>query len=386
MLRPIVAGLVLVGCGRHRPPPDARPAPIVPVASVSAAPVVVVEEPPAPPAEETRTLAVPGAGVVELHAIGQAIEVNVPATGSWKKLEIARRSGDETQHETLSRSTRRSLHFASPGTSYVYRARTTGAWSSEVTIHVGVPIAAPPAPTEVTLRAETAFAVRIGWTARPGAAGFEIQRNTNGDFVRVALVNPNEREFVHHLRLPGESLVYRVRAFGAKGASTWATATTTMPTATDPKAPPMGPCIPAIVKAPKTSSCNPEISLLESPGGETVSNVPGAGNGCRRHLVGRYAGCPRELGVFDIQADVLAVAGHSDEGFPLLHAVMGAGQYVGAQLATLQFRHGRYVVADEAFFCGDDPSDAENPALGTVSEDVTSCAPPFPTCQRDVPF
>ena len=385
MLRPVVAALVLVGCGRHSAPPDAHASTVVPVAPVDAR-AAPIEVEPEPPAEDTQTLVVPGAGNVELHAVGQVIEIALPESKGWKTIEVERRSGDDVQRETIERPTPHSLHFAKPGAAYVYRGRASGGWSPEVTLHVGVPVAAPATPSDVTLRAETPFAVRIGWTARAGAAGFEIQRHTNTDFVRVALVNPGERQFVHHLRLPGEQLAYRVRSFDAKGASAWATATTTMPIATDPKAPPMGPCIPRVVKAPKTTSCNPEIATLQSLGGAVVSNVPGAGDGCRRHLVGRYAGCTRELGVFDVQADVLVVDGHPDEGFPLLHAVMWAGEYVGAKLATLQFRHGRYVVADEAVFCGEDRPEAENPVLGVVSSDITSCAPPFTTCQRDNPF
>lgn len=239
-------------------------------------------------------------------------------------------------------------------------------------------------PSSVTARAETPFAARIAWEARsaPGA-GFEVQMKAAGDFVRVALVDPTERTFVHHQRLPRESLEYRVRAFDASGASPPSpVASVTMPAATSPPKPlPIGPCIPRPKKAPPSSGCNPDIDTIDEGNGHVVLNVPGAGDGCQRHLVGEYRGCTRELGVFWLQADVTVAKGHETEGWPLLHAIAGAGQYVGATIQTLQFSAGRYHLVDEAHICGDTDPNA-NAKDGRVDEDLRLCRPPFPRCQE----
>jgi hypothetical protein len=220
-------------------------------------------------------------------------------------------------------------------------------------------------------------------------AGFELQVKVNEVFVRAVLVDSTMREVIHHLRLPGEPLTYRVHAFNAAGASPPSPVVTiTLPErmdSTSAKPAAMGPCIAPVKRAPKSSGCDPEILTLDGGTGHVVSNVPGAGNGCMRHLVGEYGGCTRELGVFALQADVVVVKGHSDEGFPLLHAIAGAGQYVGASIQTLRFSHGRYTVADEAHTCGESPApdSAGGPTAGVVTDDLSGCKPPFATCQRD---
>ena len=224
------------------------------------------------------------------------------------------------------------------------------------------------------------FAVHIGWTATGVAAGFEIQQEKGEDHVRVAVLDPGARELTHHFLLPGEVVRYRVRAFNAKAASAWEGAAVGTPTGDGPSVPPMGPCIRLPARAPASSGCNPDITILQSPGGNPVSNVPGATNGCRRRLIATYEGRTRELGTFEVQADVLAVEGHSSEGFPLLHAILGAGRYSGARLATLQFRRGRYVEVDMAVFCGEERNDAESPALGMLAEEhATRGSRPAPT-------
>jgi hypothetical protein len=252
------------------------------------------------------------------------------------------------------------------------------------------PSAAPATPTSLAVRADSPFAARLSWeSATHAAAGFEIEVKVNDAFVRAALVDPTERDFVHHLRLPGQLLVYRVRSFNARGASAPSPlATITMPEhpteRPGAKQAAMGPCIAPVRHAPKSSGCDPGISSLEGEGGHVVSNVPGAGNGCVRHLVGEYAGCTRDLGAFELQADILVAKGHADEGWPLLHAVAGAGQYAGAQILTLQFAHGRYTVADDAFLCGESAAPStDDPSAGTVSAALEACAPPFESCQRD---
>jgi hypothetical protein len=79
----------------------------------------------------------------------------------------------------------------------------------------------------------------------------------------------------------------------------------------------------------------------------------------------------------------VVVKDRSDEGWPLLHAIAGAGQLVGAQIQTLQFGHGRYTVVDEAHVCGEGEQDADKPTIGSVHDDLESCSPPFESCQRD---
>lgn len=254
--------------------------------------------------------------------------------------------------------------------------RSTDAGGADASATVTPP---PPPPSALTARPESPFAARLSWvTDARDAAGFEIQMKVGDDFVRAALVGPTERAYVHHLLVPGQRLTYRVRAFHAGGASAPSpVASLTMPERVAPvspgaKPPPMGPCVAPVRQAPRSSGCDPEISTLKGENGRVLSNVPGAGNGCARHLMGEYAGCTRELGVFELQADIVVVPGHFDEGWPLLHAVAGAGQYTGAQIHTLRFTKGRYVIADEAHVCGESPEGADgDPSLDT----------PFTGCQ-----
>jgi hypothetical protein len=405
----LVAALVVVGaCSREKPaPPSPSPSP-----SPSAPSPQERHEPDAAPTgigftdastEEAgvRTIALAGAPSLVLRTVGPAlIEVTLADgagdAGAWTKIEIERRRLDAAsdasapgiQHDSFVRAPRarsqRHLHAARQGTTYGYRARSSGAWSSEVMLRMPDPSAPPPAPSSLAARADTPFSAHVTWESGASTtAGFELQVKVNDVFVRAALVDPTEHQFVHHLRLPGQVLAYRVRSFNAQGASAPSSvATITMPSgATKPAV--MGPCIPPVRQAPKSSGCDPEISTLDGGKGHVVSNVPGAGDGCVRHLVGEVAGCTRELGVFPLQADIVVVKDRSDEGWPLLHAIAGAGQLVGAQIQTLQFGHGRYIVVDEAHVCGEGEQDADKPTIGSVHDDLESCSPPFESCQRD---
>jgi hypothetical protein len=110
----------------------------------------------------------------------------------------------------------------------------------------------------------------------------------------------------------------------------------------------------------------------------------------RRHLYGEYDGCVRDFGAFDFQDVVGKIEGVTitDEGFPVLRAVAGAGQYVGANIVTLRFSRGRYTVVDSATFCGDPWPDSDPKKDPTVApegsgDDVTTFGPPFEGCQRD---
>ncbi|HEU4410309.1 MAG TPA: hypothetical protein VFS43_33950 [Polyangiaceae bacterium] len=248
----------------------------------------------------------------------------------------------------------------------------------------------PPAPASVAAQAASPFAVRIAWEADArAAAGFEIAVESNGAFVRAALVGPTERAFVHHHRLPGRAYAYRVRAFNARGASAPVGAAATTPGLGPPPAgaPPPPPCtrLPPAPDPAKVRGLPREV--LNAGGGRPLYNDPEGTNGWRRHLYGEYEGCVRDFGAFDLQAEIREVPGFADEGFPLLRAVAGAGQYAGARVVTLRFTRGRYAVADVADFCGDPRPEPDPPAPGVGAEgagdDLAGYAPPFDACQRE---
>ena len=254
--------------------------------------------------------------------------------------------------------------------------------------HAASAEAIPLAPRSLTAKAVSPFAVRLAWDAdAAGARGFEIQIQVGAGFVRAGLVDPTKREFLHHLRLPRQVITYRVRAFNSQGVSEPSSvATLTMPERVEvpgAKVAAMGPCVPMPTKAPPSSGCDPDISRLDANTGRVVFNVPGAGNGCMRHLMGEVAGCTRELGVFELQADIVIVKDHMDEGWPLLHAIAGAGQYAGAHIQTLRFSRGGYTIVDEARVCGESEPGAKDPKQGIVSDDLERCSPPFDSCQHN---
>lgn len=333
------------------------------------------------------------------------IEVTVGDGGpaSWTTIEVERRalSEEARQHDKFERNPprglanrppRRHLHSAKPGTAYAYRARSGGEWSPEVTVRTSDPSGPPPAPKSLTAQASSPFAVRVAWAADPRtAAGFELEVETNGQYVRAALIDPTAHELVHNHRLPGQSYAYRVRAFNSRGASAPSTvATITTPVRSDPSSAatvPAPPCIrlPPAMDPAKVRGIPRDV--IDAGSGRSLYNDPEGTNGLRRRLIGQYDGCFRELGAFDLQADVTPVPGFADEGWPLLHAVAGAGQYVGAEILTLRFSRGRYTVVNSAHFCGDPwpDRDPDDPGLGTEgsSQELTSYAPPFESCQRD---
>jgi hypothetical protein len=359
-----------------------------PIVDVSAAPEdassEVVDE-----ASQVRSIALNGAPPMVIRQLGAAlIEVTLSSDqpGKWHTVDIERSAGAVTEHDQLvngKHARRRAVHTAQPGTTYTYRARTTGDWSERVTLVVATPSAPPPSPTALTARAETPFAVRLAWQAELRAtSGFEVQVKVGSEFVRAALVDPTVHEFVHHLREPGQPLEYRVRAFNSRGASPpTAVATVTTPERAKAQPAKMGPCVPAVKQAPPSSACDPAIEEIEGDGGRVLYNVPGGQTGCRRRLMGDYKGCRREFGVFELQADVTAVPNASDEGWPLLHAIEGAGEYVGASILTLRFSKGRYSVLDQARFCGERAPDADDLTVGIETEDLASSFPPFDPCQ-----
>ncbi|MCU0683899.1 MAG: hypothetical protein MUF34_16935 [Polyangiaceae bacterium] len=403
---------LLAACSPGAPPaqrrleaPAARPS--APSANVTPAPTSEALATPAPPpmveGSPAQSIVLPGAPPITIQPRGPAlIEVSLgeQKTSAWKTIEVERRgpSSEVPQVDKFERKPSRGFaargtgprhHAAKAGEPYTYRARVGGgAWSPAIEVRTPSPNAPPPAPAAVTARATTPFAVRIAWEADAHqSAGFEIGVDVRGEFTRVALVDPTERAFEHNHRLPDQTYTYRVRAFNLRGVSAPSTlATVTTPeraeTSTNAKLPP---CtrLPRAADPAKVRGMGRDVL---NGGSRPIYNDPEGTDGLRRHLYGEYEGCLRELGVFSLQADVSEVPGFSDEGFPLLYAIAGAGQYVGAQILTLRFARGRYTVADSATFCGDpwpDP-DPKDPAVGTEGsgDDLTTYAPPFEACQR----
>lgn len=241
-------------------------------------------------------------------------------------------------------------------------------------------------PTSVTAAATSPFAVRVAWVGGPGrAVGHAIEVEMNGKFILASVVAAAEGDYEHHHRLPGRSYSYRVRTFDEKGVSPpspvarvttpersapvidkkYPSACTRLPPATDPS---------KLAGRPR--------QVHKGPGGKPVHDDPEPTNAFRRRFFGEYQGCMRELGVFELQADVSVVEGFEDEGFPLLRAIAGAGQE-GAQILTLRFERGRYRVVDEALFCGERSDSPSGANLGSEG-DLTGFTPPFARCQRDL--
>jgi hypothetical protein len=391
--------LIVLACACRRAPSqprDASASAVVPAPSATLdgspeAGAAATEDPP----DAVHTLTLRGAPALTLRTIGPAlIEVRMADGAAPAKVLVERRQDADAaavfQKDTIEKPSypvpdwRRHRHAAAPGTSYRYRARANGPWSEEVVLRTPDVTAPPPPPSDVAVRAEGPFATRLTWKATSRRAyGFEVQVKVGQEFVRAALLDPTEQEFVHHLRLPGQSLAYRIVAWNVRGASApTAPVTITTPAGLDPsiaKAAPMAPCAP-VPKHAKGCGFS-ELTKLES-GSVVIYSVP-LSKRCGRRLMGRYDGCTRELGSFDLQDDVVEVEGFANEGWPLLHAVAGAGEYVGAQIVTLQFAGGRYSLVDMAVTCGERHPDANDLVTGVaVPDELTQCTPPFETCQE----
>jgi hypothetical protein len=241
-----------------------------------------------------------------------------------------------------------------------------------------------PAPVGLSIRAVSPYAVSLSWdwpSGGPPVNGFEVLAVHGKQDVRAGLANPGDRSFVIHGLRPEDWLELRVRAFDARGGSRASESVLVQtPRDTSKRAQaPLPPCIPAITSPPPTTGgCNPGIEVLDAA--KQLVNVPSPNDACRRRLVATYKGCTRELGAFELQADITEVPGYPNEGFPLLHAIAGAGEYVGAQILALRFADGRYAVVDTVGFCGEPSPDAPE-GSGTVDPDLARCRPPFDACQ-----
>jgi hypothetical protein len=377
-------------------------------------------------AEQTQTIALAsGAGVTLRTAGASYIEIALVETDKHvasRKIEIQRRLLSDPalppQVDSLQRAksdgpipfyqqgapevyqaerevSSRHGHAATPGATYVYRARVSGAsaWSPEVRVTMPVAAAPPAAPTQLVVTAKGSFAVQVAWeSSSRTVAGFEVLQGGK----HVALVDPVARAFVHHGRLPGETYAYSVRAFNARGVSASASTVrvTTPPrfegAATIKSGRPSA-CIAPVVAPPKCKGGTPDIESLDGKT-RTMLSVPSPGDCMRRRIVGTYRGCTRELGVFSFQgpmnvvisADDTASAAYPDGDWPLLSAVAGAGSFVGAQIEMMQFREGHYAIVDTDYVCGEWRAEMSDPTLSPVDcsmEDVTQCAPPFERCR-----
>jgi len=381
-------------------PATSSATPVPSAAAASASPALPTAEQDL--ASEAQSIALDAAPTLTIKPVGPAaIEVTLSGgPAAWKSIDIERRTTSSgPQYDKFERSphptsrllaSTRHIHSAKPGISYVYRARSRGDWSQEITVRTSNPNGAPPAPNALRATAVTPFAVRLEWSADASAAsGFELEVEKNGSYVRAAIVDPNVREFVHNLRLPETAYTYRIRSFNAHGASSSTTAAATKtPERSEAARKPLPPCT-RLPPEPDPSKLNGiPREVLSVSGHPILYNDPESSNAFNRHLIGEYQGCLRDLGKFTLQADIVAVPGFSDEGFPLLRAVAGAGLYAGAQVFTLRFARGRYSVVDEATFCGEpypdpDPNDPNHGTEGSDS-DLTQYTPPFATCQRDL--
>jgi hypothetical protein len=407
--------IAFVGCNGPRAaskPNGADPvAPVAPPTSVvtigTAKPASVAAVDVAPEAmdgtEQAQTIALTGVSV-QFRTVGTSYidvaAVDDAKSSRWSKIEIQRRLLSDPsltpQRDVLVGPKEEPHgHAATPGATYVYRARKSGsaAWSAEVSVKMPVALAPPSTPQKVSARAQGSFATQVTWesTAR-SAAGFEVLQNG----AHVALLDPVAREFVHHGRMPAESYTYTVRAFNARGVSaSSAEAKVTTPKRFEnvqaEKNAPLSACTAAVKSAPRCTGNMPESVTLTGKS-ITLQSVPSASNCMRRRLLGEYRGCTRELGVFTFQ-DVITVVDSADDvdaksqpdgDWPLLGAVAGAGSFVGGQLVTLQFREGHYTIVDSNHVCGEWQADMADPRLSPVdcgTEDLTQCAPPFARCQ-----
>lgn len=405
----LLVSLLLVGCTRasREPAPAAssaaKPATGAPEAGVVAALGVDVDDGGLDDAAllPSVAIAVPNGPAVNVRAAASALLAVSVAAGTWKAVEVERRASDGgvVQKETFERPRNakeetRSEHAAKPGVEYMYRARVgSGPWSPEVAIRLPVPRRAPLVPADVTAVAESPYALRVAWKADTRAtAGFELLVAKDGAAEHTAaLVSPSARSFVLHLRIPGRRYAVRLRAFNERGISAEsATVEATMP-AKDP-ATPATPTLPPCKPLPKERDESAPGTFgmgradVGLPGGRPLFNDPSGKNGLLRRLYGRVDGCFRELGSFELQAEMRVVEGVEDDGFPLLHAIAGAGQYAGAQLVTLRYVGGRYRQVDAAYFCGEPyPESATDPRVPPEDggPDLTSARPPFGECQRD---
>lgn len=419
MRRAVVAlgiAVALAACRRSSSPPprsesvvtvEAAPSASIAVSAVADAappPVVIRDE-----REETKTIAVPGGPAVTVRTLGSAyLEVSVSRSDKsrWSELELERwpdgadtdagaevvQRGALTRAKKLHAGEDSVLHATKPGGAFVYRARTKGGvWSEPIVIHSPDPSAPPAAPTGFHVRAESSFAARLDWTAPaakvPSLAGFAIEGRKVGqkEFVRVALVNPSTTAWTHHHLLPRNQVEYRVRAFNARGGSPPTEAVAIeLPEKLDApgtKKSARGGCAPAPPPgANPNGPCMPLDTVTTLASGAPLLNAPGTANPCDRHLFAPYGGCNRLLGHFMLQAEMSPVEGYADEGFPLLHAIAGAGQFVGANILTLRFEKGVYYEADNAFVCGENPPWTEMPTLGYRDAELGSSVPPFEEC------
>ena len=393
----LVGGLVL-GCSSKLQEPETGPA----IAATSTNSAVASAQtassasatsvPAAVPALPARELTVGAGFAVRVEPKGPSqLEVSVrppkALLGRWG-LQLERTDAEGvTVSESLVAARTTSLHSAKPGAVYRYRFRVgTSDWSEFVEARTAIPTRPPPAPSSLQGQAKDAFSLQLGWQADASeVAGFEIERTSELGTRRSALVDPDKRGYLLKGRRPGSKTSYRVRAFNAAGVSGWSpqvevTVPKLGPTPALSKT--LGPCLTLPAVAPEAFGIG--RSEIRPPPEELI-NEP-AGSGTDRKLIGRANGCLRLLGNIAAQADISIVQAVDPEPYPLLSAILGAGQE-GAAFAVLRFNGREYENVHQVGVCGEFiPPEGPSLTAGWKDhgDDPKAFQPPFEACQEEI--
>lgn len=400
--------LLLLGCSSCHTKESTTTGRATPIASADAAtssarapvpaPVAVFED-----AGERATLDLGHGLTLDIHPAGPAlivVDLKEPTPKpKWKKVFIERRliggtgptQAEDIQNFGLERSSTR--HSAEPGQRFTYRAKLdeTGPWK-EANIRLAEPKTPPPPPKNVVATPETPWSINLSWEVDVRAvAGIEVDVQDGKDWKLLAIVNPDESKFSHGYRVPKQSSRYRVATFNRNGKSAFVeTATVTTPEKASKPRPPKP--LPRCTKLPPPSDVSTGLGdarVQEEP--ELWSFAGGPGGAAPRRLFGRYQGCLREMGTFDLQGDTLTTVRpdtEPTEGFPVLVGIMGAGYYAGAQLGTYAFENGRYEEVDVELFCGETDGlevDPKRMYFPKLDGEVTQRRGPFDGCLNEKP-
>lgn len=404
--------LLLIGCSACGARRGTATGP-APSASIVVEPSSVVApeagSPPAPAPIEFTDLgddATIEVGDVRVHLVPAGpglIAIDVAAVRRNAELELERHvlgKDDTTQTQTAALESGRKVdsanleHTAVPGTTYGYRARVDkGKWSDEVKVRTARPSAPPPKPAALKVEAIDPYSVRVSWQGdtRP-TTGFVLEVRSPTDWKVAAVLKVTAHEFTHNTRLPKSEYNYRIAAFNEHGKSELLEAApvkTPEKAEKPPKKRPLSPCVKTVPAPPESSGFFPS-ELNESPRLVGVHDVA-TPNSWNRHLFGEYKGCLRELGVFTVQDMGFSTreGGIIDEGFPLLQAVAGAGEFLGANIDTYRFAAGHYEEVNVSLHCGESKLgssfyDAKDPTMPDDGDkDVTKWTGPFEECQRE---
>jgi hypothetical protein len=175
-----------------------------------------------------------------------------------------------------------------PGIVYAYRVQAVrdgevSAWSNEASTAPAPPPPPPPAPSsaipaapsDLTARAVSHVRVELSWRDNStNETAFALCRKgggpltqslpgapTDGDWVRIAVLTPNQTSYADRSVQPETAYVYRVRAIGKEGASAWSNeAPVTTPFDNGEPLPPGPPTTPTGFAAKAVSSVEVHVS------------------------------------------------------------------------------------------------------------------------------